>query len=66
MPATETFVVRFYRRTTNDVAGTVEAVSDGSMWSFVGFDQLRAILEAGVPQGRGLAPRSPKSPKGPR
>jgi hypothetical protein len=66
MPAIETYVVRFYRRAAEQVAGTVETVSDGAVASFVGFDELRTLLEAGVPCGDdGISP-PPFDPGDPR
>lgn len=66
MPAIETYVVRFYRRTANQAAGTVETVSNGSVVAFVGFDQLRAILEAAAPRGDDGCPLPPSDPGDPR
>jgi len=66
MPAIETYVVRVYRRAAEQVAGTVETVSDGTVASFVGFDELRALLEAGVPCGDGGISRPPFDPGDPR
>lgn len=54
----ETYVVRIYRRSTDQVAGTVEDVRDGWSKSFIGFDELRAVLQMDTP-GIGAADHQP-------